>query len=263
MGVAVPRGQAVPVKPGVAKPGAARMAPAVAVCFVALVLAFLPDAGAAGLAVMASTGPAVPVIACASSYGAGPPTGLPVLPRALRPGVPAHMAKMLAYYTDKQRALDPVLAPRGWDCQVQIGADGTTAVGVYPPGTSPTPSGTGRPEVQAASDSACQGCVYSTVCALVPAAGQQLGFAMLPCTPLTRGEVVTWLSGSPKDEPPVHDVISFKEPGHDPTRGVLLYDYLTGRGGEASEETCTLPADQSRLCSAILDAFVTHNWLMS
>jgi hypothetical protein len=249
---------------GIANRGVTRMVgSAVAVTFVALVLAFLPGTGAARLAVQtASTGPAVPVIACTSSYGAGPPTGLPVLPRALRPGLPAHVAKMLAYYTDDQRALAPVLAPRGWDCQVQIGADGTVGVDVYPSGTSPTPSGTGHVEVQAASDSACQGCVYSTVCALVPAAGQQLGFAMLPCAPLTRGEAVMWLSGSPKGEPPVHDVISFKQPGHDPTRGVVLYDYLAGRGGEASEETCTLPADQSTICSAVLDAFVAHNWLM-
>jgi hypothetical protein len=170
---------------------------------------------------------------------------------------------MLAYYTNDRRTLDPVLAPRGWDCQVQVGADGTTGVNVYPPATSPTPSGTGHEEVQAASDSACQGCVYSTVCALVPAAGEQLGFAMLPCAPLKRGEVVTWISGSAKDSvPPVHDVIAFEEPGHDPAHAVVLYDYTTGQGGEASEETCTLPSDQRALCASILDNFVAHDWLM-
>ena len=198
--------------------------------FLALFLAFLPGAGAARLAAQAaSTGPAVPVVACASSYGAGPPTGLAVLPRSLRPGLPAGVAKMLAYYTNDRRTLDPVLAPRGWDCQVQVGADGTTGVDVYPPGTSPTPSGTGHEEVQAASDSACQGCVYSTVCALVPAAGQQLGFAMLPCAPLQagRGRHVD-LGVAQRQWPPVHDVIAFEEPGHDPAHGVVLYDYMDG-----------------------------------
>ena len=248
------------------KTAKARLAvPAAVTAFLALFLVFVPGAGAIRLtAQAASTGPAVPVTACASSYGAGPPTGLAVLPRSLRPGLPTRVAKELAYYTNDRRTLDPVLAPRGWDCQVQVGADGTTGVDVYPPGTSPAPSGAGHEEVQAASGSACQGCVYSTVCALVPAAGKQLGFATLPCAPRPRGEVVIWISGSPKDNaPPVHDVIAFEEPGHDPAHGVVLYDYRTGRGGEASEETCTLPSDQRALCTAIVDNFVAAGWLMN
>ena len=250
---------------GKAKAAKARLAvPAATAMFLVLFLAFLPGAGAARLAAQAaSTGPAVPVIACASTYGAGPPSGLSAVPRSLRPGLPAGVAKMLAYYTNDRRTLPPVLAPRGWGCQVQVGADGTTGVDVYPLATSPTPSGTGHEEVQAASDSACQGCVYSTVCALVPGAGKQLGFAMLPCAPLKRGEVVTWISGSAKNNvPPVHDVIALEEPGHDPAHGGVLYDYMTAQGGEASEETCTLPSDQRALCTSILDNFVAHDWLM-
>jgi hypothetical protein len=189
---------------------------------------------------------------------------LPVLPHALRPGLPASLASSLAYYTDNQRELAPVLGPRGWDCGVQIGADGTAGLDIYPPGTSPTPVGTGHPEVQAASDSACQGCVYSTVCTFVPAAGQQLGFTMLPCVPRRKGELVTWLSGSAKDnKSPVHDVIAFELPGHDPTNGVVLYDYRAGQGGSASEETCTLAAGQHSFCTAILNSFVQQRWLMT
>lgn len=250
---------------GNAKPVRARSAvPAAVFMFLTLFVAFLPGAGAARLVGQAAgTGPAVPVVACASSYGDGPPTGLAVLPRSLRPGLPAGVAKMLAYYTNDRRTLDPVLAPRGWDCHVQVGADGTTGVDVYPPRMSPKPGGTGDEEVQAASGSACQGCTYSTVCALVPAAGNELGFAMLPCAPLKRGESVTWISGSANDKvAPIHDVIAFEEPGHDPTHGIVLYDYRRGRGGEASEDTCTLPSDQHALCTAILDDFVAHEWLM-
>jgi hypothetical protein len=230
----------------------------------AAALAFVTGAGTARLvAQTAVTGPAVPVVACASSYGAGPPKGRPVFPHSIRPGLPAHLAEELGYYTNDQRALSPVLGPRGWDCQVEVGADGTTGLDVYPPGTSPTPTGTGHPEVQAASDSACQGCVYSTVCSLVPGAGKQLGFAMLPCAPRQKGEVVTWLSGSPKNnEVPVRDVVAFEIPGKDPTNGVVLYDYETGQGGTASEGTCTLPAGQRALCTAILNNFVRQRWLM-
>ena len=222
-------------------------------------------AGAARLVTLAAgTGPAVPVVACASSYGAGPPTGLPVFPHTIRPGLGKDLAKMLGYYTNNQRTLSPVLGPRGWNCQVQVGADGTTGLNINPPGTSPTPTSTGHPEVQAASDSVCQGCVYSTVCALVPAAGQQLGFAMLPCAPRPKGEVVTWLSGSPKStKVPVRDVVAFQIPGHDPTNGVVLYDYRPGPGGAASQETCTLPAGQRSLCTAVLNDFVRQRWLMN
>lgn len=249
-----------------AKPVLARRAgAAVAISALALVVAFLPGAGTARLAAStASTGPPVPVVACASSYGAGPPTGLPVFPHTIRPGLPAHLAKMLAYYTNNQRTLAPVLGPRGWDCEVQVGADGTTGLDIYPPGKSPAPSGTGHPGVQAASDSACQGCVYSTVCSLVPGAGQQLGFAMLPCDPRPKGEVVTWLSGSPKNNHvPVRDVIGFEIPGQGPTNGVVLYDYQSGQGGMASQETCTLPAGQRPVCTAILNDFVKQRWLMA
>jgi hypothetical protein len=105
--------------------------------------------------------------------------------------------------------------------------------------------------------------VYSTVCSLVPGAGKQLGFAMLPCAPRQKGEVVTWLSGSPKNnEVPVRDVVAFEIPGKDPTNGVVLYDYETGQGGTASEGTCTLPARQRALCTAILNNFVRQRWLM-
>jgi hypothetical protein len=87
---------------------------------------------------------------------------------------------------------------------------------------------------------------------------------MLPCAPRPKGEVVAWLSGSPKSTKfPISDVIAFEEPGHDPTNGVVLYDYQPGRGGTASEETCTLPAGQHALCTTILDDFLRQRWLMS
>jgi hypothetical protein len=238
---------------------------AVAISSLGLVVALLPGAATARLAAStAGTGPTVPVVACASSYGAAPPTGLPVFPHTIRPGLPAHVAKMLAYYTNNQRTLAPVLGPRGWDCQVQVGADGTTGLDIYPPGKSPAPVGTGHPEVQATSDSLCQGCVYTTVCSLVPGAGQQLGFAMLPCHPRPKGEVIKWLSGSAQhNQAPVRDVIGFEVPGQGPTNGVVLYDYLSGQGGMASQETCTLPAGQRPVCTAVLNDFVKQRWLMS
>jgi len=204
----------------------------------------------------------VPVVACASSYGGAQPTG-PVLPRTMKTTLPAAAAAKLAYYTNDKRTLPAVLGPRGWSCEVAVGADGTAGVDVYPPGTTPKPPGTGHSGVEAASDSMCQGCVYSTVCPFVPGAAKQLGYTMLPCPPLKHGEVVTWLAGSPHSTKlPIHDVVAFEQPGQEPTDGAVLYDLSKQFTGMASEDECTLPTNEHALCTAVLNDFIHSNWLM-
>jgi hypothetical protein len=248
-----------------------RLATAAVVFGAAALAAFglnLAPAGAAAtgqtaLGAGARGGPVVPVVACPTTYGGAAPKGLPVLPRTMSTSLGLAIASALAYYSNAQRSLAPVLGPRGWSCQVQVGADGTTSIDVYPHGLGAKPAGTGSPDVRAQSGSTCQGCVYGLVCALVPYAGAQLGFSMLPCPPRRHDEVVTWLSGSAHDaKPPVHDVVAFEQPGPDPTNGALLYDYRSSQGGFASEATCTLPASEHDLCSAVLNDFVRSHWLM-
>ena len=234
---------------------------AVAAAFMALVLGLATAVTGTPEASAAATGASVPVVSCPSSYGGSPLTG-PVQPSTEKTGLPASTASRLALYTDKERTLPPVLGPRRWSCQVMVGADGTVGVNIYPPGTRPQPSGTGHSGIHVLSDSACQGCVYDTVCSFDPGAAKALGYSGLPCSPLAKGEVVTWKKGSPKNnKPPVHDIIDFVVPGHEATNGVVLFD-LTKSGGMASEDDCTLPPTGPALCKAVLGSFTQENWLM-
>lgn len=205
----------------------------------------------------------VPVVACPSSYGDGAPKGLPTLPKELKVQAPGDVAAHLAYYTDRTRMISPVLGPRGWACQVQVGADGSTSIDVYPHGSHAQKVGNGRPDVSAGSNGACQGCVYDTVCPYIKSAGKQLGFTGLPCPALPAHESYTWLKGSAsKDTAPVDDVIAFLVPSKpDAARGVVLYEYAHQQGS-ASSDSCTLPATERAWCTYIVNDFSASDWLM-
>jgi hypothetical protein len=175
----------------------------------------------------------------------------------------------LAYYSDDVRALDPVLAPRDWQCLVTVGADGGTSVEVFAPNIRDAD----RAEISAVSDSACQGCVFDTVCALVPNAAADLHYQSVPCSHVRpAAEHVIWLKGSPQSRGDINDIVAFEDPpgvmgdglpsgGRNPADGVLLYQ-VGEQGGQASSETCTMPQTQHSLCTAILNDFSNQNWLM-
>lgn len=231
----------------------------------AVVVAFLLGVlvSAEGPGAAAASNVMVPVVACPSEYGAGPPTGLPILPKAMGLGLPAAAAGKLSFYTDHTRTLAPVLAPRGWACNVLIGADGSGGVNIYPHGRPQPGPTSGKPLVSALSYGACQGCIWGAVCAYIKGVGQQLGQPGMTCTPLPKGERVTWLKGSAtKDTPPVRDVIGVTVPTKpDALNGVVLYDYVKG-DGYASTAGCTLPATDHKWCTDILNFFVKEKWLM-
>jgi hypothetical protein len=211
----------------------------------------------------------VPVIACPTSRGiAGhPATKYPtMLTTRAAPSIASH----LAYYSDNVRNLTPVLGPRGWKCQVQVGADGSAGVNIYPPGSSPT----GKTAITIRSSPACQGCVWTLVCSLIPGSAKQVGVGQ-PACPSTRPkrELVKFESGNPTATGPVQDVVVFQDPpgvkgkgipsgGPDPANGALLYDWNKHDGGAASLETCTLPKSEFDVCSASVSNFGGRNWGM-
>jgi hypothetical protein len=220
----------------------------------------------------------IPVVECPTTYGVTetPPSKLP---DTMALNAPAALASQLAYYSNDTRSLDPILAPRGWDCRVTIGADGSTEIAVYPPGAavpSPTAATATAEGVVASSTSACQGCTYTAVCMFVPAAGQQLGFAGtgLACAKRPPGEQVTYLKGSPDGNGrTANDEISFLDPpglngtgvpsgGNNPANGVVLYRFTLGSGGTSATETCTLPAPDHALCTAVLNDLATRSWMV-
>lgn len=216
----------------------------------------------------------IPVITCHSSYAGGPWNGSAVPDQLTLTANPAQ-ANQLAFYSNDARTMTPVLAPRGWSCQVNVSADGGTSLDVYPPASSPSSSPNGEPVISALSQGACQGCVYGAVCGLAPNAAntEYPNYASSPgCQSRPTGETTYWIRGnsaSPTTASP-DDVIAYNDPtSPDPDNGVMLYeyDYSGGSGsntsfGQASQEDCFLPADQTSLCTIILNNFTSSNWLM-
>ena len=179
--------------------------------------------------------------------------------------VSATEARTLGYYSDDVRSVQPILAPRGWSCNAEVGADGTTGIDIYPPGTSAG----GAQEVSAQSNAECQGCTYNLVCGFVPAAAQQLGYSDEPCTGMRpTAESVHFEQGSASDPGDhVSDVIEFQDPpsvkAPNPVNGVLLYAWTKGGdGGNSSDEVCVLPASEHGVCTAVLNNFIATDWLM-
>jgi hypothetical protein len=238
--------------------------------FAALTVATVLCAGAvATQAAAAATGTKVPVVACPTSRGiAGHPATR--YPAMLTTRAAPAVAAQLAYYSDNVRNLTPVLGPRGWKCQVQVGADGSTGVNIYPAGSAPT----SKTAITTLSAPACQGCVWTMVCSLIPGAKKQVGDGQPACPgKRPKRELVKFESGNPNATGRVQDVVVFQDPagvkgegipsgGPDPANGVLLYDWNSHDGGAASLETCTLPKSQFDICGASVSNFGARNWGM-
>ena len=222
----------------------------------------------------------LPVTECPTTYGAysSGPTNYPAEVAA---EVPTQMVSELAFYSDATRSLEPVLGPAGWACTVGVGADGTTGVDLVPPAptagtTTPVqPSSSSSESVIALSAASCTGCIYSEVCAYVPTAAQDLGFFEVTCpTARPPEEHVSWLMGFLASGPPVKDIIAFGDPpgvkgsgdgsgAAYPSRGVILYSYLGPTKVALSKESCTLPAADEALCTAIVGNFLDRNWMLA
>jgi hypothetical protein len=213
----------------------------------------------------------VPVVACPTSYGVGGahPASSPAAKSA---PVSRDLGNVLAYYTDMTRSLRPILGPRGWVCSAGVGADGGWGITIYPKGGSAN----GPTGVEAGSSS-CFGCVYSTVCPLIPHVAAEIHFPQPHCrASRPRRQVLTWIRGSPGFSVSGNDVVRIVDPpgvkgyvarsgGPYYATGILLYSWGqpvpyfgypgASGGGGASTISCTLPNAEAKLCTAILTAF--------
>jgi hypothetical protein len=208
----------------------------------------------------------VPLVECVT--GAGSTSSPKPLPATRQVSVPKSMAKQLAAYTDDQGEMY-LVAPRGWTCQATVGADGNDSVAVYPPGevgTSKFALGHTWPKsAQAVTGDilpSCLACYVGQACTFFPDAekdlvrnyGQQIKCASLP-----QREGILRVSSSviSFEDPP--GVIGTGEPsgGDFPAEGVVTFKEGTGGTTYGSAmQTCTLPAREHALCTAVIDAFV-------
>jgi hypothetical protein len=216
-----------------------------------LLVSVLLAAGAqAQVGAHGGTAPArLAVVVCPTALGISQP-GHVRLPATVELA-PAGAGGGLAAYTDV-RGWMTVIAPRGWRCSADYGADGSGGVIAFPPG-----AGAASPRaIIGGETSACVGCTLGQACPLfrTAAAEQQSLYGLHCSTP--RGETVVRLGPT---------VVAFADPpyvkgdGHPsggpyPANGVMTYVGLRGRGSWI--ETCTLAPSQHHVCTVILDDFV-------
>jgi S1-C subfamily serine protease len=210
-----------------------------------------------------TTNSSVEVVECPTTWGA-PPSPLSSTPNPIPVNLPSNVADQLNYYTTQTASVPPLFGPEGWACNATVGADGSTGIDIYPPGSPAPSSGSpGQPGIHAASDGACQSCVWATVCRFVPAAGQQLSYTSRTCPAAPYGETAYWIKGSSDSSTPVNDVVGFTDPASpNPINGAVLYKN-SASFGSASQDTCTLPATEHSLCTVILNNFISQAWLMN
>jgi serine/threonine protein kinase len=209
---------------------------------------------------------------CPSSYG-DQQTPTSRIPRSITVALSASEADRLAFYSDSTRSVDPVLAPVGWSCSANVGADGSTILSVFPSGQSDPGQSSGAwpattQGVIAYSPSACQDCVAGLVCPLFPNAEDQLGYSDQSCSSeAPEEEQTTFLAGSSTAD---YGTVELTDPagvqgtvqmsgGSYEALGIMRYDDSQGQG-QAATESCVLRKDESTLCSAITHDFVHRGW---
>ena len=203
----------------------------------------------------------LPVVVCPIGFGVQPAT-TPSLPKTVAVSVSPGQASELAVYTDTQ-GLMKLVAPAGWQCSAQYGADGTGGVIVHPSNESVSdlgapPAGSAVEAVIGAETSACGACAYTQACPLFAAAAStyqsQLGS---PC-PVTKPAAETVYQISPGivgfEDPPGTRGDGASSGGANPANSVMTY-YPNAANG-SWRETCTLPADEHAICTTSLNNFI-------
>ena len=231
-----------------------------------LAAALLVGAAALGWA-LARPGPATEtlhVVACQSTYGI-PGGQRPQYPARITVSVPSPGSDFVDAYSDAYRILTPVLGPAGWRCSTNLGADGTYELAIYPSGR-PNPldaSGRAQGDVEAIvadGSPVCTGCSDVIACPVFAAALSNAPGGC-PVTSPSR-ELVTYRSGSyqaTRGTAQVYDPAGVygslpQSGGANPARGVITY--AASGVTSAGALSCVLPASESGLCGAIIDAYV-------
>jgi hypothetical protein len=201
---------------------------------------------------------ALALVNCPTSYGVTGQAGK-VLPATVDESVPSSLASGLAVYTDGLNLIQ-IIAPTGWKCSAQVGADGSSGLEVYPASDTEVPSNyteKWNPDDEAlvgSQTSACSNCGTGQAC------------------PYFASANTAWVTNNgrpcPGARPPRESVeqlsaraIGFEDPpgvagagepsgGLYPANGVMTYLSPT-----TYNETCTLPQSQHDICTASLNVF--------
>ena len=211
---------------------------------------------------------ALPVVVCQTTSGAS--TTTTSLPASVSVSVPASQSQQgnLAVYSDLTGRLQLVGPTVGWTCTGTFGADGSGMLALSPVGTTVPAAGTTW-HLPASSPT-------QAIVAVESGASTVQG-AALACPLFSAAKAATQQNlgqGCAVTSPPQERVVrtstvqvGFQDPagvagvgspsgGLNPANGVVLYQPKATEA-TAYQATCTLPAAEQDLCTAVLNQFAT------
>jgi hypothetical protein len=223
-----------------------------------------PTTGGAGSGPMVTA--SLPVVVCQTTSGA--PTTTTSLPASVSVSVPSSEAQQgnLAVYSDLTGRLMLVGPTVGWTCTGTFGADGSGLLALSPVGTTVPTAGTTW-HLPASSPT-------QAIVAMESGASPVQG-AALACPLFSAAKAATQQDlgqGCAVTSPPQERVVrmssvqvGFQDPagvagvgspsgGQNPANGIVLYQPKPTEA-TAYQATCTLPAAQQDLCTAVLNQF--------
>lgn len=180
-----------------------------------------------------------------------PPKTFPHLPTSVKLHVPAQYVGKLSVYGDKTGA--KMLAPKGWSCNAQYGADGTGGITVHPATGSFGPH---SEQIDAQTTGGCSVCAVGVACDMFKSAATAYT-AVIPgskCHSRPAGETVVHLTPN---------IVAFEIPPHVggegvyPDNGVLTYYAAPSSLPLTWQGDCLLPQGEHQLCAAVLDQFIS------
>jgi hypothetical protein len=224
------------------------LATATGISMAASAAAAAPTGGtaAAGAGVLTT----IAVQKCPSAL-AVPPTTFPHLPASVKLHIPAQYVGKLSIYGDEIGA--KMLAPKGWSCNAQYGADGTGGMTIHPATGSFGPH---SEQIDATTTGRCSVCAVGVACDLFKSAAA----AFTPVIPGTKCQ------SRPAGEKVVHltpNIVAFEIPPHVggegtyPDNGVLTYYPVPNSVPLTWRADCLLPQGAHELCAAVLDQFIS------
>jgi hypothetical protein len=198
---------------------------------------------------VAASATSVPVSRCPTTYGVK--QAPPPIPSTVSVSLGTLSAGSLAGYANGAITL---LAPRGWVCSGEIGADGSGGMMIHPRG-----AGSDGPEISALSADT-PGVAADLACPFFAAAVAQLPVKPCPERPpaAERRSTVSPHLVSFVDPPGVHGS-GVPSGGAYAASGIVTFFPSTKRAtGYAGKATCTLPSSEQAVCTVALSVFLTH-----
>jgi hypothetical protein len=173
--------------------------------------------------------------------------------------VPKDLASQLAVYSDQLGDMK-LVAPQGWICSANYGADGGGGVSVYPTGEDLSTATAISPSdeyIDGSETSACVGCMEVQACPLfAPAAADYERDYQMTCqAPPSTESVVPLSAGVVAFSVPVGTTGTGASTASDyPTNGVMTY--YSGNDNGSWVDSCALPASEHAICTVALNRFI-------